>query len=82
MHDVEPILVQVKRLFEVFLLHLVPDRTLLAVVGWVSARVPIARRMEQKRSLTSLGEEQLVDHDVVGVDTVRRQFLDQPLGLV
>lgn len=61
--DVEELVVELVRLVQVLLLHLVPDLAVLAVGA-------------------GLGEEELVDDDVVRVDLVRGELLHEPLGFV
>lgn len=75
----EAVFIQVKRLAEVLLLHLVPDATLLALVACTS-QLTEAETVQGGR--TGFGEEELVDDDVVRVDLVLRQFLDEPFRLV
>lgn len=79
----ESILVQIESLLEVFLLHLLPDSTLLAVVAYIDSQLQSHMTLGSRRnSLTWFGEEQLVDNDVMRVDLVVGELLNETLCLV
>ena len=83
LQDMEIVLIQLERLVEILLLHLVSNATLLAIV----ACIEVGGRSHSGKGLrwqmlTWFWEKKLVDHDVMRIDLVCRELLDEPLRLV
>ena len=79
----EELVIELMCLVQVFLLHLMPYTAVLAVGASVHTRFRLSPDYrKQGWRLTVLGKEKLVDDNIVCVNLVRRQFLDQALGLV
>lgn len=79
----ESILVQIESLLEVFLLHLLPNSALLAVVAYIDSQLHSHMTLGNRRNLlTWFGEEQLVDNDVMRVNLVVGELLNEAFCLV